>query len=583
MSLVIMELKNDDFTFIGPFTKYIARRMQKPCDEPGVTVRLKLRNKHALSYRSPQKLYVKRRALSPDSRQRSTTPTCSSHTPVQRKNSASPVSAKSKFSDHQSFSDLMTETNFAAGCLLVRPSPILTRPGHVSIMRPLTPLSRLIEPHRKRPEPEEPRYRATSVRKETKVSVKDAMRDREWLLKAREGVIANFNALVLQSNGVKLDCSLDQLTGYRFYVGKGNNSALVRSILANRWWWNRVDEEEKLSANFVWTQWLDMDSLEQSEPLQLTADLASASPAPTSLSTTVRYNPTNGPYRQLPMGKLVDLTPLNYDLIFQSSSFAKHKSTLKFTSFTLKTCNKLQYHHHLSNKKALFVNMRMYYDLQGLNPYHFLPITFHIKSTENDEDFNQFLSTFHEFAKNSETRNIWILKPGENTNRGSGITLCDSISQIKQEISSFDGEIHTFILQKYIENPFLINKRKFDIRLYALITSVNGVIQGYFYSEGYLRTSSKEFSLKDIENRLVHLTNDAVQKYAEDYGKFEQGNKLSYADFQRYLDGNYASLRVNFGGEVVPKMKAIVKDTVQAVYRKVDRRQRRYTFEVGGT
>ena len=30
---------------------------------------------------------------------------------------------------------------------------------------------------------------------------------------------------------------------------------------------------------------------------------------------------------------------------------------------------------------------------------------------------------------------------------------------------------------------------------------------------------------------MIHLTNDAVQKKAEDYGKFEAGNKLSYIEF----------------------------------------------------
>ncbi len=34
------------------------------------------------------------------------------------------------------------------------------------------------------------------------------------------------------------------------------------------------------------------------------------------------------------------------------------------------------------------------------------------------------------------------------------------------------------------------------------------------------------------------LTKDAIQKKAEDYGKFLNGNKLYYADFQNYLDKN---------------------------------------------
>ena len=64
-----------------------------------------------------------------------------------------------------------------------------------------------------------------------------------------------------------------------------------------------------------------------------------------------------------------------------------------------------------------------------------------------------------------------------------------------------------------------------------LITSVNGIHKGYWYQEGYIRTSSKEFTLKNLNNRMVHLTNDAVQKKSEEYGKFECGNKISYSEF----------------------------------------------------
>jgi tubulin---tyrosine ligase len=50
-----------------------------------------------------------------------------------------------------------------------------------------------------------------------------------------------------------------------------------------------------------------------------------------------------------------------------------------------------------------------------------------------------------------------------------------------------------------------------------------------------LRTSSREFSMNDLENRYVHLTNDAIQKKSADYGKFETGNKISYDDFSEIL------------------------------------------------
>jgi tubulin--tyrosine ligase len=62
-----------------------------------------------------------------------------------------------------------------------------------------------------------------------------------------------------------------------------------------------------------------------------------------------------------------------------------------------------------------------------------------------------------------------------------------------------------------------------------------GLIRGYFFDEGYLRTSSKEFSLDNVDSRFVHLTNDAVQKNCTSYGVFEQANKLSYLDFEKFL------------------------------------------------
>lgn len=64
-----------------------------------------------------------------------------------------------------------------------------------------------------------------------------------------------------------------------------------------------------------------------------------------------------------------------------------------------------------------------------------------------------------------------------------------------------------------------------------MLTSVNGKLKGYFYEDGYVRTSSKEFSLTNLHNKYIHLTNDAVQKKSEEFGKYETANKISYADF----------------------------------------------------
>ena len=51
------------------------------------------------------------------------------------------------------------------------------------------------------------------------------------------------------------------------------------------------------------------------------------------------------------------------------------------------------------------------------------------------------------------------------------------------------------------------------------------------YRDCYFRTSSKQFDLNNLQSRFIHLTNDAVQVNSEDYGKFENANKLSINDF----------------------------------------------------
>lgn len=69
-----------------------------------------------------------------------------------------------------------------------------------------------------------------------------------------------------------------------------------------------------------------------------------------------------------------------------------------------------------------------------------------------------------------------------------------------------------------------------------MLTLVNNKLKGFTYDNGYLRTSSRPFVNNDLMNKLIHLTNDAVQKKSEDYGRYESGNKLTFGEYQHYLD-----------------------------------------------
>lgn len=94
------------------------------------------------------------------------------------------------------------------------------------------------------------------------------------------------------------------------------------------------------------------------------------------------------------------------------------------------------------------------------------------------------------------------MKPGENSNRGNGISVFDELYEINKTISSGNKNAekgaHTYIVQKYIEKPLLYKGRKFDIRHYMLASRLHGRMRLYFYGEGYVRTSSSDFDLSEI-------------------------------------------------------------------------------------
>lgn len=69
-------------------------------------------------------------------------------------------------------------------------------------------------------------------------------------IKLKVSKMVNSSNVVLQSFGVCLQKEGEEK--YKFYVGRGNNSNLIKSIMKQRWWW--AETNEPAYAQFVWTQ-----------------------------------------------------------------------------------------------------------------------------------------------------------------------------------------------------------------------------------------------------------------------------------------------------------------------------------------
>ena len=75
-----------------------------------------------------------------------------------------------------------------------------------------------------------------------------------------------------------------------------------------------------------------------------------------------------------------------------------------------------------------------------------------------------------------------------------------------------------YIVQRYLDRPYLIGGKKFDLRVYALVMSYMPLVV-YLFRSGFARFTHHRYSTntEDIGNTFIHLTNVAVQKHSQAY------------------------------------------------------------------
>ena len=114
---------------------------------------------------------------------------------------------------------------------------------------------------------------------------------------------------------------------------------------------------------------------------------------------------------------------------------------------------------------------------------------------------------------------------------GRGIEVFKSLKDINSFLYSRPHNSF-WVVQKYIERPLLYLQRKFDIRVWVVVTNKQEI---FMYKTAYLRTSSDDYDIKADKN-YVHLTNNCLQKYGDNYGKHEDGNTLDMHDLDAYIN-----------------------------------------------
>ena len=376
----------------------------------------------------------------------------------------------------------------------------------------------------------------------------------------------NHNIHVINSNNNNNINSKKQ--NYTYNILPGNNGKLVEKCLLNRNKWEIATEDKKNFCNFIWT-------------------------------------------------------PLSSQINYYSHS------TVENAQFV----NHFEYHSELTNKSKTFINLFRYCEFNEINLFSFYPLTIII--TFNPTTFNAVIENFKKFyndvphlifdeqdkEKNKEMlnknyidyfnvnlskkigsiqkmkipkthyigKNMWLLKR-DNLNRGRKIKVLSNLDDIIKEISALYEQKSTnnLLIQKYIEQPLLYHKRKFDIRIWVLFTFINceNKYEVYVFKEGHLKACSDEFDIHS-DDLFIHLTNYSVQKHNKNFSKTEIGNEISFNEIQNELNEKHKiegknNNNIDFRKDIFPEIIKIITVSANAVKGKINLSNRNNCFEIFG-
>ncbi|CAM9875768.1 unnamed protein product, partial [Hapterophycus canaliculatus] len=258
-------------------------------------------------------------------------------------------------------------------------------------------------------------------------------------------------------------------------------------------------------------------------------------------------------------------------------------------------------------------------ELAEAKEYDFFPVSFEMPK----QDYALFVEEF------KQSGGIWVMKPSGSA-EGKGIFLFTDLSEVKAwakphlvrqmkrsdteppsllalshqnmdavpnfpaqyvrcrwcrssngtflSSSSRDpGNPGSYVVQRYISSPFVIGGKKFDLRLYVLVTSFRPLTV-YIYRDGFAKFSSTRFRQvrhadpAHLANELMHLTNHAVQRRGAAVGK-----KWSLKKFKLHVAMRHGRRAMD---KLFWDIQALVVRTIRAVDRLII--QDRQSFELFG-
>ena len=168
--------------------------------------------------------------------------------------------------------------------------------------------------------------------------------------------------------------------------------------------------------------------------------------------------------------------------------------------------NQLENINSLGNKLNQYNNFIKYYGEKK----DYIPFTVSFSKNNLEKIYKYFLGQ----------KKRYILKP-ENSSFRNGIQVLDNYSDLTQQVRKFN--YHDWILQDYIENPLLINGRKFHFRVYVIYIGTEDYSSVYLMKNGYIYLTQEKYdplSNENICNLSGESSPDCVGEFPSYFSKF---------------------------------------------------------------
>jgi tubulin polyglutamylase TTLL7 len=127
------------------------------------------------------------------------------------------------------------------------------------------------------------------------------------------------------------------------------------------------------------------------------------------------------------------------------------------------------------------------------------------------------------FKNEYSPKKLYILK--KNIQRQSGIKITGNYNEIIKAISK-DKEY--IIIQELLQNPFLVNGRKINLRVYFLLVIKNNEYSIYVYDDGFMYYTPQMFK-KGSTDTDVNITTGYIDR------KVYEENPLTHDDFREFV------------------------------------------------